>query len=631
MIARQRKLFSLHFVLIVVLLSGLSSVRPAEAITPTPTYSYQPLYLSLADGQMIAGIAASDEDILRFDGKKWRLFFDGSDVGVGSPDLFAFSVVDADTILMVFNTNMTVNGISATPQDVLRFDATSLGSVTTGTFRLYFDGSDVGLADGTNEKIDSVTLRPNGRLLISTNGKPVVPGVSGARDEDILAFTPTSLGNVTSGTWSMFFDGSDVGLGETSGEDIDALDVRGGKVYLSTQGDFSTNGVLGADEDVFVCTVTSLGANTACNYSPVLYFDGSTWGLAANDVDAFNFLALGSTPTVTRTPTITPTFTITPTATFCPRPTPEPLWVEPVISPTHGTLQVIIVRIGHGDSVTVSSEAGTSTLTGNFSTMNPALVTVPLLSDTTHHLTVSAHVEPVTGPGGCVYGNYTLTTRVDRLGAPLTIVQTTLSTHTPSPTPGGNRLVFSPVADTFVNALSPASNYGTIPILRTTASPDVHSYLRFDVQGLTSPVIKATLRLSAQTTSSIGYQIRSVSNNTWSETTLNYNNAPAVGDVIGSSGPIEAGRWTEVDVTSYITGNGVFSLALTSPISAFFTFASREAEYSRPELILETQSGDISIVTFTPSPANLPIRANTLTATLTPSPTAPRLTGSSSP
>ncbi|MEO7840357.1 MAG: CARDB domain-containing protein, partial [Anaerolineales bacterium] len=153
---------------------------------------------------------------------------------------------------------------------------------------------------------------------------PVVTGVTGGRDEDVLAFTSTSLGNSTSGTWSLYFDGSDVGLGETSGEDVDALDVTSnGNIYLSTAGDFATNGVAGADEDVFVCTPTSVGNITSCNYLPALYFDGSTWGLTTNDVDAFNFLASGTIPTATptNTPTRTPTATFTPTPTYTGTPT----------------------------------------------------------------------------------------------------------------------------------------------------------------------------------------------------------------------------------------------------------------------------------------------------------------------
>ena len=291
---------------------------PTNTVIPTATSAAvnNPLYLSLTANQMIGGVASADEDILKFDGTTWSLFFDGSDVGVGGSDLFGFSIVDSDTILMAFSTAVTVNGISALPQDVLRFEASSLGTSTTGTFYMHLNGIDVGL-DVSAEKLDSVSLLPDGRVLISTTGNPSVVGVAGAKDEDVLAFTPTSLGINTSGIWSMYFDGSDVGLAETSGEDVDALDVVGGKIYLSTANSFAVNGVAGADEDIFFCNSFTHGDVTSCSYSPTLYFDGSIWNLTANDVDAFNFPSVGPVPpsTPTNTPTNTPTATKTPTPT----------------------------------------------------------------------------------------------------------------------------------------------------------------------------------------------------------------------------------------------------------------------------------------------------------------------------
>jgi hypothetical protein len=104
---------------------------PTRTNTPTftPTFtpassSNNPLYLSLTGNQTIGGVASADEDILRFDGSTWSPFFDGSDVGVGSSDLFGFSIVDADTILMAFSSAITVNGLTVNPQDIVRFDAT---------------------------------------------------------------------------------------------------------------------------------------------------------------------------------------------------------------------------------------------------------------------------------------------------------------------------------------------------------------------------------------------------------------------------------------------------------------------------------------------------------------------------
>ncbi|HET9911888.1 MAG TPA: hypothetical protein VFQ13_08360 [Anaerolineales bacterium] len=310
--------------------------------TPTPPSTGNPLFISLADDQTIGGIASADEDVLRFDGSTWSLFFDGSDVGLGSADLTAFSMIDADSLLMAFDTAVTVNGITAAPQDVVRFDATSLGETTAGTFSMYLDGSDVSLT-APAESLDAISLLADGHILVSTTGNVSVTGVTGA-DEDVLSFTPTSLGSVTSGTWAVYFDGSDVVLADTDGEDVDALDVTSnGNLYLSTLGNFVVNsdptgwfdesGVSGINEDVFVCAPTSTGSVTACTYSNALYFDGSAWGLVANDVDAFHFSSSGPlptntptntpTPTQTNTPGPSPTFTNTPTATatFTPGPT----------------------------------------------------------------------------------------------------------------------------------------------------------------------------------------------------------------------------------------------------------------------------------------------------------------------
>jgi len=473
--------------------------------------SNNPLYISLANSQTIGGVAAADEDILKFDGSNWSLFFDGSDVGVGSPDLFAFSFLDADSLLMSFNSAVTVNGIAATPQDILRFDATSLGSTTSGTWSMYFDGSDVGLEDATTEKIDSLSLLPGGRLLISTTGTPVVSGVSSARDEDVLVFTPTSLGDVTSGTWAMYFDGSDVGLAETSGEDIDALDVVGSNIYLSTQDFFSVNGVSGADEDVFVCASITTGDVTACSFSPTLYFDGSTWGLDANDVDALSLIAAETPPTVTppNTPTRTPT----------------------------GTLGA-----------------------PNTPTRTPTVTAAPNTPTRTPTLTA---------------------------GAPNTPTRTPTRTATPTQVTS-QTLTFVPVADAYVYADNPITNYGSLTVLRADGSPDVHSYLRFNVLGVNGTVTKATLRLFANSALSLGCTAYGVSNNTWTESTINYSNAPAVGGALGSSSSFGAGVWINMDVTGYITGNGTYNLAVMTSSSTAVSLASREAGANAPQLIIET-------------------------------------------
>jgi hypothetical protein len=106
-----------------------------------------------------------------------------------------------------------------------------------------------------------------------------------------------------------------------------------------------------------------------------------------------------------------------PTATCPPPDTPEPLWVDPVDSPTHLRYQLLTVYLGRGRKVTVASSAGTGSVTGLIdSWANPAHVAVPLEPNATNYLTVTGIVEYFPG---CTY---TLETSRDRHGDPLIIV-----------------------------------------------------------------------------------------------------------------------------------------------------------------------------------------------------------------
>jgi chitodextrinase len=148
-------------------------------------------------------------------------------------------------------------------------------------------------------------------------------------------------------------------------------------------------------------------------------------------------------------------------------------------------------------------------------------------------------------------------------------------------------LTFVPVADSYVNAGSPSSNYGSSTSLRADASPDVHSYLRFNVQGLGGKTIgQARLLIYVNSNANQGIAVQSVTDNSWVESTMNYNNAPALGSTLASSGAVNAGNWVELDVTSYITGEGTYSFGIITPSSTALSMASREAGANAPQLIL---------------------------------------------
>ncbi|MEM8862981.1 MAG: hypothetical protein AAGD96_32115, partial [Chloroflexota bacterium] len=94
--------------------------------------------------------------------------------------------------------------------------------------------------------------------------------------------------DTASATWSMFFDGSDVGLGGAGARDVDAFYVMDNdSILISIVGASSIPDVGNIDDsDIVMFTPTSLGTTTAGAFS--LVFDGSDVSLTTNgeDVDA---------------------------------------------------------------------------------------------------------------------------------------------------------------------------------------------------------------------------------------------------------------------------------------------------------------------------------------------------------
>jgi len=87
---------------------------------------------------------------------------------------------------------------------------------------MYFDGSDAGLADSSDEDVDALAIAPDGAIYMSVVRKFSVAGLSGS-DEDVFVCSGPALGADTSCAWfSTFFDGSAYGLG---GNDVFAIDL----------------------------------------------------------------------------------------------------------------------------------------------------------------------------------------------------------------------------------------------------------------------------------------------------------------------------------------------------------------------------------------------------------------------
>ena len=174
------------------------------------------------------------------------------------------------------------------------------------------------------------------------------------------------------------------------------------------------------------------------------------------------------------------------------------------------------------------------------------------------------------------------------------VTPTAGSTNTPvgTPTntpPAGGTFIFNPVADAQVQGARPNNNFGSSLFLATDASPVTNSYLRFDVQGLSGSVVEATLYLFATGNSAVGFDVLGVADNSWGEMSITFNNAPPAGSLIDSSGPVTGGSWVTVDVTDYVSSEGIYSLMLASTENTRRTYRSRESA-NPPQLVIVTDS-----------------------------------------
>ena len=200
-------------------------------------------------------------------------------------------------------------------------DIIKLKTDPSGTFAysLYFRGSQFGLTAGGVEGIDAMTFLNDGSILVSTvgnfsvrqnysNGTASGATITGT-GSDLLRFVPGAIslsGQITAGSWSLYFKGSRVGLSGTRGN-VDAvapLYNAAGQVtslLLSTAGQVTLGSVAVNNFDIVRFNISALGANTAGSYS--MYFKGANVGLADptnENIDALfvNVPAIGL-PTLT--------------------------------------------------------------------------------------------------------------------------------------------------------------------------------------------------------------------------------------------------------------------------------------------------------------------------------------------
>ena len=163
-------------------------------------------------------------------------------------------------------------------------------------------------------------------------------------------------------------------------------------------------------------------------------------------------------------------------------------------------------------------------------------------------------------------------------------------------------VTLNPVADTYVRSGTGAStNFGTATTMtcrrQTTGSQDRQIYLRFDVSSFSANIGSAKLRLygnlNNSNASNVSVDVRDVTNTTWGETTITYNNKPAPASAISATKIIlnTTPQWYEWDLTAYLiakknAGATLISLNLqtTNVVSNQAVFNTKENTSNKPEL-----------------------------------------------
>ncbi len=151
-----------------------------------------------------------------------------------------------------------------------------------------------------------------------------------------------------------------------------------------------------------------------------------------------------------------------------------------------------------------------------------------------------------------------------------------------------NSVVIKPEADTYVKSNTPTKNYGVALHLDVGATPQMRSLLRFTVSGMgQNGVAQARLRLYVSDASSkAGVKVFATAP-AWDEKSITWDKQPALGTQVAELAPagVAANTWIELDLGQAVTGDGVYSFALTSETTDPLAFRSRN-QAEAPELKL---------------------------------------------
>jgi Big-like domain-containing protein/glycosyl hydrolase family 26 len=434
-----------------------------------------------------------------------------------------------------------------------------------------------------SEAINPVTVTP-ATLTLTGGGSSVGASVSYDAPSRTATLSPTSPLQ-TGTTYTVTVKGGPSGVADTAGNRL-AADRTSSFTTFAVAPDTSVDaGPADASTSAtatFAFSSDQPGAGLQCRLdgapfadctSPVT-FNGLTDGPHAFEARAWTF-AGGADPSPagrswtvdTTPPTVT---TLAPAAGSTGVPTGAVVQVTFAEAVDPATVTTANITLASGSpatpvTATVSYDPATRT-----ASLSPA---APLQAATTYTATARGGVDGVAD----VIGNRMASDRVWQFS-------------TAGSVPVSTSIKLGPVADARVEEAHASTNYGKSTKLKAEggSDPDIETYLRFDVKGLTGTVRSAKLRLYVYDPTGDGPAVYATGNS-WTESgtgSITWKNRPGRnGSAVDDKGKLTKGTWVEYDVKSLVQGNGMLSFVLATNATDSVVFYSREGS-KRPELVI---------------------------------------------
>lgn len=188
-------------------------------------------------------------------------------------------------------------------------------------------------------------------------------------------------------------------------------------------------------------------------------------------------------------------------------------------------------------------------------------------------------------------------------------------------------------ADSRVPEAKADINFGNNPTLYVdggAADPDIETYIRFTVTGVSGTINSVKLRVYVTDATRNGPAIYTTSND-WAETGITWNNRPArTSNALEDKAALAVNNWVEYDVTSVVTGNGTYSFVLATDAADNLGLSSREGN-AGPQLVVtiaDTTNSPLPTATLQPTtgPTIAPPSPTVVVPTTTPVITLPTAT-----